>query len=93
MAPFSLMRLRNCWTARWCRGSVVRMKSSFEISRSAQAEANRGANWSVHSAAVSPCSSAARATFWPCSSVPVRKKTWSPIRRCQRARASALTVV
>ena len=41
----------------------------------------------------SACSSAARATFWPCSSVPVRKKTSSPISRCQRARASALTVV
>ena len=83
----------TCWTAWWCRGSVVRMKSSLEMSRSAHAAAKRGANWSVQAAGVSPCSSAARATFCPCSSVPVRKKTSSPIRRCQRASASALTVV
>ena len=77
----------------WCRGSVVRMKSSLEMSRSAQAAANRGPAGRSTPAGSRPCSSAARATFWPCSSVPVRKKTSSPIRRCQRARASALTVV
>ena len=37
--------------------------------------------------------SAASTILAPCSSVPVMKKTSSPRRRCQRARASAFTVV
>ena len=45
---------RNCWTARWWRGSVVRMKSSLEMSRPAQASANRGDSRSVHSWGLTP---------------------------------------
>ena len=40
-----------------------------------------------------PLSSAARWILRPCSSVPVRKRTSSPSRRCQRAMASAMIVV
>ena len=40
-----------------------------------------------------PAASAWSATFWPCSSVPVRKYTSSPRRRCQRASASAVMVL
>jgi hypothetical protein len=38
-------------------------------------------------------SRAVRSIFRPCSSVPVRKNTSSPARRCQRASASATIVV
>ena len=40
-------------------------------------------------ASARPAFCAARSTFWPCSSVPVRKNTSSPISRCARATASA----
>ena len=44
-------------------------------------------------AGVMPRASAARCTFRPCSSVPVRKKTSSPNRRRQRVSTSPATVV
>ena len=36
-----------------------------------------------------PAAAAACSTFWPCSSVPVRKKTSKPSRRLKRAITSA----
>ncbi len=42
---------------------------------------------------VRPRSAAAFSIFWPCSSVPVRKKTSRPRSRLNRARASAMIVV
>ena len=44
-------------------------------------------------AGVTPCASAARWIFRPCSSVPVRNTTSSPQSRRQRASTSAATVV
>ena len=63
------------------------------MSRAAQAWRNCSDLRSVHSWGDWPFFAAASATFWPCSSVPVRNFVSSPISRCQRARASALTVV
>ena len=40
-----------------------------------------------------PAAAAERCTFWPCSSVPVRKKVSSPSRRWRRAMTSAAMVV
>jgi len=40
-----------------------------------------------------PRAAAAFSTFWPCSSVPVRKYTSSPRMRWNRAITSASTVV
>ena len=40
-----------------------------------------------------PAAAAERSIFWPCSSVPVRKKVSSPRRRWRRAMTSAAMVV
>ena len=48
---------------------------------------------STSSFGVTPCASAARWIFRPCSSVPVRKKTSSPQSRRQRVSTSPATVV
>ena len=44
---------------------------------------------SVKACGSSPASAAAFSTFWPCSSVPVRKNTSNPSSRFQRAITSA----
>ena len=62
----------NLCTLEVWRGSVVRMKSSLEMSRAAHEATYRLLVRSTHSWGDSPCSSAARAIFRPCSSVPVR---------------------
>ena len=80
--------------ARWWRGSVVRMKSSFEMCRSRAHLPERGSRPRRQTRVVSlPAFCAARSTFCPCSSVPVRKNTSSPSRRRDRAIASATIVV
>ena len=71
------------------RGSVVRMKSSFEISRRFHSACHFGAIRSHHSWGEMPAWRARRSMFTPCSSVPVRKKTSAPARRFQRAMVSA----
>ena len=75
------------------RGSVVRMKSSFEMPSRFQSATHRGAMRSVHSWGDTPSSRALRSMFTPCSSVPVRKKTSVPASRFHRAIVSAASVV
>jgi hypothetical protein len=69
------------------------MKSSLAMSRRRQASENVGAIESAKACGVSPAASAARWIFSPYSSVPVRKYTSSPSRRCHRVRASPTIVV
>jgi hypothetical protein len=69
------------------------MKSSLEMSSSFQVSRKRSDVLSAISLGLMPLASAARWILSPCSSVPVRKKVSSPSKRCQRARASAMTVV
>jgi hypothetical protein len=47
---------------------------------------------SAYACGDTPAASEARWTFWPCSSVPVRKKVSSPRRRWRRAMTSAAMV-
>ena len=75
------MRFQRSCTARYWRGSVVRMKSSLEISSSCHRSLKRGACESHHSCGVMPWSAAASATFSPCSSMPVRNLTSYPLER------------
>ena len=64
-----------------CRGSVVRMKSSFEIPNSFQRFRNVGACRSAITIGVTPSFFATFSMFWPCSSVPVSIRTSSPRSR------------
>ena len=68
------------------------MKSSLVIRRPSNTSFHRGTIRSVHSCGEMPSSAAARATFWLCSSVPVRKNTFSPARRWYRAITSQATI-
>jgi hypothetical protein len=75
-----MRRMISTTAARW-RGSVVRMKSSYEMARSAQADWKAAAMPSTHSCGVTPAADAVCATFWPCSSIPITKCTGSPLSR------------
>ena len=57
------------------------MKKSLVARRSVVSCRNTADTWSQNSFGESPAAAALRATFDPCSSVPVRKKTSSP--RCR----------
>ena len=83
----------NCWTPRVWRSCVVRMKSLLEMLSSFQRSVNCGTWLSHHSWGVMPCSCADWATFWPCSSMPVKNQTSWLSMRCQRATVSAAMVV
>jgi hypothetical protein len=63
------------------------------MSSSAQVAFQRSTIRSVQACGSSPPASAALATFWPCSSVPVRNSTLSPWARRHRASTSAAMVV
>jgi len=69
------------------------MKKSFEMSRAFHRSWARPTTESASALGVRPFSAAAFSIFWPCSSVPVRKKTSWPASLWKRARASAMTVV
>ncbi len=69
------------------------MKSSFEMFSCFQSSLYRGETESTNSLLLIPFAAAVFSTFWPCSSVPVRKKTSRPVSLMYRAIASAATVV
>ena len=70
------------------RGSVVRMKSSLLIAMSRVISRNSAETRSAKTCGSTPAARAAAATFWPCSSVPVRNMTRRPSSRMKRASAS-----
>lgn len=70
-------------------GFVVRMNWSYETSSRSHMAWKRPAISSTNACGVTPRSAAACATFWPCSSIPVRKWTASPRSRWYRAITSA----
>ncbi len=74
------------------RGSVVRMKSSKRASNAGASSRHFGASESTYCCGVIPAAAAALATFWPCSSVPVRARA-GPCARAVRTSASAAIVV
>ena len=81
------------WQAATWRGSVVRMKSSF-VKFSAPDSARKFCETlSVKACGSMPAASADLATFWPCSSVPVRNFTSRPSSRMKRASTSQANVV
>ena len=89
MSPAALIRRTNAWTpARW-RGSVVRMKSSNEMSRCFQTSRNSCSIRSQYASGSSPSSRAFRNTFWECSSFPMTKWVSTPHSRLYRAITSA----
>ncbi len=68
----------NSCTRATCRGSVVRMKSSFDASMVCSTGFQAvSTSRSAHSCGVTPLACAVRSTFSPCSSVPVRNQTSS----------------
>ncbi len=69
------------------------MKKSLVACMSAASFRNTPDTRSQNSFGESPSAAALRATFEPCSSVPVRKKTSSPRCRWWRATTSAASVV
>ena len=88
MSPFACMRSQIATEERWWRGSVVRMKSSFEqLSRFTMAW-KRGTLRSASSRGVRFSLAAVCTILMPCSSVPVRKNTSWPSSRMKRAMAS-----
>ena len=58
-----------------CRGSVVRMKSSFEMLSFGSSARNSALTSSTNCCGAMPLFLALACTFWPCSSTPVRKCT------------------
>ena len=68
------------------------MKSLFVMPRSFHAARKAPEISSAYACGATPAFAAVWATLSPCSSVPVRKKTSSPVRRCQRAIASVMIV-
>ena len=91
--PLSWTRCMTSWTFASWRGSVVRMKKSFDALIRGSRSRNRCALRSASSFGEIPSCSATFATGSPCSSVPVRKNTSSPRWRWCRARMSAPIVV
>ena len=93
MSPFPCSSAMSACTPAWCRGSVVRMKSSLVIERVRHSSWYRLTTRSASSLGRKPCCFAVRSIFWPCSSVPVRKRTSRPHIRLYLATVSATTVV
>ncbi len=81
------------WTVSLCRAWVVRTKWSCVRPMRFQRFSKLGTTSSARALGVMPRAAAAFSIFWPCSSVPVRKYTSSPIIRRCRAITSARTVV
>jgi hypothetical protein len=73
MSPLRATSVQSFWTLAACLGWVVRMKSSWEMSRRFHTSMKGWAILSTKREGSMPISSAARAIFWPCSSRPVRK--------------------
>ena len=88
---FSMREKIFCTVDTW-RSSVVRMKSSFEISIAFQREVKVLATSSTKAWGVTPLASAFFSIFWPCSSRPVTKKTSYPLSLFPRAITSHMVV-
>ena len=93
MSPLAAIRSHRAAQARLCRSSVVRMKSSLEMSSAAAMARNCAETSSANACGANPASRAVFSTFCPCSSVPVRNKTSLPSSRAQRATTSAAMLV
>ena len=76
-----------------CLGSVVRIKSSYSIFSKGQRFLNFNTTLSASSRGVKFTFSAELAIFWPCSSVPVEKRTSYPDSFLYLAITSAAIVV
>ena len=85
MWPFASIRFHNAVHESLCRCSVVRIQSSYEIPIASDIARKSAEMPSVNVCGSIPASAAAFSTFWPCSSVPVRKKTSNPSSRLNRA--------
>ncbi|MNY70967.1 hypothetical protein D3C86_2092080 [compost metagenome] len=75
MSPLWLAAIffQIAWLASWWRCSVVRMKSSLEMSSASARRRNSAELRSASSRGVTPCVAAVCTILMPCSSVPVRK--------------------
>ncbi len=93
MSPDASSRVTNACTCDSWRGSVVRMKSSFDRLNGPSSLRNSAEFSSASACGVMPRSFALFSTFWPCSSVPVRKNTSRPSSRIARAQTSQSVVV
>ena len=89
MSPDSRSLRHSACTPALCAGSVVRMNASYDTPMRSAMSRKSAETRSTNACGSTPASWAARSTFWPCSSVPVRKNTSAPSRRCQRAITSA----
>ncbi len=77
MYPAFFVRSTISTTARACRGSVVRMKSSWLIPSRSQACANTVAILSTQACGLRPASAAGCKIVCECSSIPMTKWTSS----------------
>jgi hypothetical protein len=75
------IRSMSSRTPALCSSAVVRMNWSWEIPSRAHIASKRLATWSTSCCGVSSAAAAAWATFWPCSSMPMRNQTSSPRSR------------
>ena len=76
----------DVWLAQDAFGAVVKFMADAR-------SRNRVETSSVKACGSMPLSRAAFSTFWPCSSVPVKKRTSRPSSRMKRASASQASVV
>ncbi len=88
MWPASAIRRQSSVQERLCRSSVVRIQSSYDTPILSDMSRKSAETLSVKLCGSVPASAAARSTFWPCSSVPVRKNTSHPSSRLKRASTS-----
>ncbi len=93
MSPLAFIASQIACDALMWRGSVVRMKSSLLKFIAAARSRKFWLTRSVKLCGSTPAVSAAFCTFWPCSSVPVRKWTSKPSSRLNRASTSQASVV
>ena len=89
MLPLASIRRHSSAQDTLCRSSVVRIHSSNDTPIFTAMSRKSAETLSVKDCGSMPASRAAFSTFWPCSSVPVRKNTSNPSSRFHRAITSA----